>query len=332
MNPKRYLIFGFALLGTVSGQPPENASNNLPYFELRRDDRPITVQQTATDAQGGFSITRGGPECRKNENLSFFYAPSPRRIETRVNNTQIQSNVVLRTQPKEGGADAQDEAVLDFFGGSLGLNEETFCPRNVERDEAQKVIIVEGRTTIRGGPLLYQNATGQGTMTGPVALNRREEDDSPALQADARRMDFNVDNDITTLRGDVTVESDGRTSRAEVLELDEEAGFAVLRGNPATSRDEEGEVSGQVIEYDLDNNDVVVTSGVQGSFSIDLGEGEEATLPDLDTSLSSPDSGDTGDTGDLDNTDDASGTTDDESGSEAFPSEDEVDQTYTDEP
>ncbi len=273
-------------LGAAQAQAPEKAGttdNNLPYFELQRDDRPITVQQTASDAQGGIAVTRGGSTCRKNENISFFYAPKPREVETKVNNTVIRSNAVLRSQPKDGGAEAQDEAVLDFFPGSLGYDAEAGCPRNVKRDKTGRVTVTEGRTTVNGSGLLYTNADGEGKMTGPIKLERRKEGDSPALTASSKAMDFNIDDDITTLRGDVRVESDGRTSRAEVLELDEEAGFAILRGNPATSEDEDGKVRGRVIEYDLDSNDVIVTGGVQGSFDIDMGEGE--SLPEVDTSF-----------------------------------------------
>ena len=82
------------------------------------------------------------------------------------------------------------------------------------------------------------------------------------------------------LKGNVKVESDGRTSGAETLELDEEAGFAILRGKPAWSRNADGRVEGEVIEYDLDSNDVVVTSGVQGTFTLETG-GEETSLPSL---------------------------------------------------
>ena len=60
--------------------------------------------------------------------------------------------------------------------------------------------------------------------------------------------------------------------------MDEEAGFAILRGNPARSRDENGVVAGQVIEYDLNSNDVVVRGGVEGTFELDTG-GAETSLP-----------------------------------------------------
>ncbi len=257
--------------------PPEAAIDaNLPSFGLTRGERPITVQQTALDEEGGIAITRGGAACREDENISFFYAPDPKRIDTTVDNTRIRSSIVFRSQPKEGGAEAQDRAVLDFYGGSLGVNEETGCPRNLERDAAQRVVITEGRTTVEGGPLRYENSSGIGEMDGPVDLERRATDDSPALTASAAYFLFNVDTDLQTFRGGVEVESDGRTSEADSLVLDEEAGFAVLRGSPARSRDEEGEVAGSVIEYDLDTNDVVVTQGVEGTFTLDLGDDEPA--------------------------------------------------------
>ena len=73
--------------------------------------------------------------------------------------------------------------MLDFFGGSLELNDETGCPRNVKRNARQQVVITEGRTTVNGSSLVYQNATGVGDMAGPVELSRRASGDSPALSA-----------------------------------------------------------------------------------------------------------------------------------------------------
>ena len=285
----RPLLVTLALPVLLGAAAQPEGGINLPSFELQRDDRTITVQQTARDGEGGISITRGG-DCREEQDISFYYAPDPKRLDTRVNNTRIRSNVVLRSQPKEGGAEAQDRAVLDFFGGSLELNDETGCPRNVKRKARQQVVITEGRTTVNGSSLVYQNATGVGDMAGPVELSRRASGDSPALSASSSRLSFNVDDDIQTLRGNVQVESEGRTSEADVLELDEEAGFAVLRGNPARSRDEDGEVAGQIIEYDLDSNDVVVRQGVEATFEIDVGdEGEsETALPGFGGSEDNP--------------------------------------------
>ena len=111
------------------------------------------------------------------------------------------------------------------------------------------------------------------------------------------------------------MESDGRVSRAQRLELDEETGFAVLTGSPATSEDEEGTVSGELIEYDLDSNDVVVRGegSVRASLNIDLGDAEpgsetggSALGEDLDEDLGEEGGDDSGE-GDSGDDDDENG-------------------------
>ena len=115
------------------GAPPEAPPNaNLPSFELTRGERPITVQQTALDEEGGIAVTRGGSSCRDDENISFFYAPDPKRIDTTVDNTRIRSSIVFRSQPKEGGAEAQDRA-LKRRAGELGVSEAEVVRRALAR-------------------------------------------------------------------------------------------------------------------------------------------------------------------------------------------------------
>ncbi|ADI16048.1 hypothetical protein [Truepera radiovictrix] len=279
--PRRFApaAVGLALSGALVSAAPGGAAPldaNLPSFELRRGDRTIVVQQTATDAEGGIAIPRGG-NCRDGFDLSFYYAPEPKLIETTVGELRISSRVVLREQPRserttEGG-DAQDEAVLDFFGGSLELNPETLCPDNLVRNPEDRVTLREGRTTVQGGALRYDNASGIGEMRGPIALERRAAGEAPALQASSNALLFNVDDELQTLRGGVRVEAEGRVSEADELELDEQAGVAVLRGSPARSRDAEGEVSGEVLVYDLESNDVVVRGSVRATLTLEDGVG-----------------------------------------------------------
>jgi hypothetical protein len=268
-------LVGLVLGAAPPGEAPLDA--NLPSFELRRGDRTIVVQQTATDAEGGIAIPRGG-NCREGFDLSFYYAPEPKFIETTVGDLHIRSRVVLREQPRRDrtaeGGDAQDEAVLDFFGGSLALDPETVCPDELVRDPNDRVTLREGRTTVQGGALRYNNASGLGEMRGPIALERRAAGEAPALQASANALLFNVDDEVQTLRGAVRVEAEERVSEAEELELDEQAGVAVLRGSPARSRNAEGEVSGEVLVYDLDSNDVVVRGSVQATLTLEGGVGQ----------------------------------------------------------
>ncbi len=267
----RLSVFFVGLLGLALAQ---DAPLTRSQLTIDRNDTEIRVVQNGRSDQGAEFIP-SNPGCEEGQSLGVVYAPPPGFVETVVNDTRIVSTVALLRRPDE----AEDEETLELFDGSLELDPATLCPTNVQRTE-ETITVTEGRTTTTGRTFFYNNATGIGDMDGPINLERVEEGDSPALTASSRDLAFNVDSDLTTLQGNVEVASDGRTSRSERLELDEETGFAVLTGSPATSRNEEGVVSGELIEYDLDSNDVVVRGegSVRASLDIDLGDAEPQPL------------------------------------------------------
>ena len=264
------VLFVVTVMSLAAAQEQDTRSQ----ITIDRNDKVIRVIQNSEGADGG-EFLASNPGCDENADVGVVYAPAPGFVETLVNNTRITSTIALLTNPK----DTEGEETLELFDGSLELDPDTLCPANIVRGE-EKVTVTEGRTTTTGQTFLYNNANGIGEMAGPVDLQRAEEGASPALDARSSNLAFDVDNDLTTLQGNVVVESEGRTSRSERLDLNEEAGFAVLTGTPATSRTEEGEVRGELIEYDLNSNDVVVrgSGSVQASFNIDLGENEPANV------------------------------------------------------
>lgn len=269
----------------------QEQADTRPKLTLTRENKTIQVIQNGRSA-GGAQFIPTNPQCREGFSVGTVYAPKPGFVETLVDNTRITSAIALLNRP-EG---TEEEEKLELFGGTLGINDD-LCPINIKRSQEADITITEGRTTTKGKSLVYDNATGIGEVSGPIQLNRRKEGNSPALTASSSRLIINIDDDTQTLRGNVTVESEGRISEADVLELDEEAGFAILRGNPARSRNEDGVVAGQVIEYDLDSNDVVVRGGVEATFELDTG-GEETTLPSFGGSAEDLGTGDeTEDTG-----------------------------------
>ena len=109
-------------------------------------------------------------------------------------------------------------------------------------------------------------------LSGPVALERTAEGDSPALSVTADEgLTFDGDEDVSTFRGNVQTTSEGRVSSADTLEYNEAAGVAILRGSPARSQEGDDVVEGSVIEYDIDSNDVVVREKVKAVFEYDRG-------------------------------------------------------------
>ena len=89
----------------------------------------------------------------------------------------------------------------------------------------------------------------------------------------------------------MTIESDGRTSKADEMDYDDANSIAVLRGNPATS-EKDGELfQGKVITYFLDSNDVQVEGDIQGELELDIGD---STLRPARGDVGGEDAGDTG--------------------------------------
>src|SRR5690606_2416056 len=132
------------------------------------------------------------------------------------------------------------------------------------------VVIEQGRTVVVGRGLLYENASGVATMSGPVALERAPEGEGDVVTATADGLAFDLETDRSTLEGNVRVTAGERVSDADTLELDEAAGPATLRGNPASSTEGENVLEGNTLLYSLDSNDVIVQGGVRGTLEIDL--------------------------------------------------------------
>lgn len=107
-------------------------------------------------------------------------------------------------------------------------------------------------------------------MSGPIALERDAGEGKEPLHATADAMEFAVGAQRATLTGNVSVVSEDRTTTGERLELDEEAGTAILTGNPARSVKGEDVLSGNRLLYYLDSNDVVVLGNVSGELDVDL--------------------------------------------------------------
>ncbi len=241
----------------------------------RENDDPIQIIQNAADAEGAQFIL-GNPNCKDEVRVSTFLAPAPGFVEMLINDMRITSAVALVDKPTaEGGGSGgaantpAENETIEMFGGSLELND-TRCPENVQRSTAADVTIEQGRSTTKGTLLNYDNATGKGDLSGPVALERTAEGDSPALSVTADDgLTFDGDEDVSTFRGNVQTTSEGRVSSADTLEYNEAAGVAILRGSPARSQEGDDVVEGSVIEYDIDSNDVVVSEKVKAVFEYD---------------------------------------------------------------
>ena len=94
---------------------------------------------------------------------------------------------------------------------------------------ADGVRVERGRLEADGPGLIYSETTGLGVMSGPAAVvvaPTDEEDDPVNIGAD--EVTFDVDTDVSTSRGNVTLESGNQSAVAEELVFEEERNLAKL--------------------------------------------------------------------------------------------------------
>jgi lipopolysaccharide export system protein LptA len=231
---------------------------------VERGERTLLVEQRALAADGARSIL-GNERCEPGARVTLFYGPPPGYVQTTVDETTLTSTIAIVRVPIEGDGDE----TLELFGGRATISR-AGCLEEVDDADAERVVLAQGRTVVRGTRFFLDQDTDVAEMTGPVELERRNADGGVALEATARELSFDIASERSTLAGDVVVRSDERVSTADRLELDEAAGLAFLTGAPAVSRRGEDEVRGETLRYDLETDDVVVTGSVRGTFTVDL--------------------------------------------------------------
>ncbi|WP_295814944.1 LptA/OstA family protein [uncultured Deinococcus sp.] len=104
------------------------------------------------------------------------------------------------------------------------------------------VVVTRGRLTAKGGKLAYSEATGQGIMTGTPSATfvpaNKEDGDNVAIQA--TQMSLDVDNNVSTSTGSVSLTNGTQTGKADKLVFDEDKELAQLTGTPSLTRAAKG--------------------------------------------------------------------------------------------
>ncbi len=246
---------------------------------LERADARIEVVNRGRADQGARSILdlAGCLEERPADRSNLFYAPDEGVTTTVVQEggepTRITAPLTIVVRPPrhadEDGADgngAPDEAeTIEALDATATFGRPP-CLETVETAASPRVTLEQGRTTATGSRFFLDRDSDVGELDGPVSLERAAEGDGDPVGAEAERLRFDVGAGRSTLTGAVRVRSGERVSEADELELNEEEGVAILRGDPAVSRLGEDEVRGRRLAYDLETNDVVVEDGVSGRF------------------------------------------------------------------
>ena len=172
--------------------------------------------------------SEGGTQT--SENLRYgplvYNHPEPEGVTATVSNLSIYASNARLAAP-EGVliAEAEGQRTASFADG---------------------VRVERGRLEADGPGLVYSETTGLGVMAGPAAIvvaPTDEEDDPVNIGAD--EVTFDVDTDVSTSRGNVTLESGNQSAVAEELVFEEERNLAKLTSEggqvTVTRQDDDGD-------------------------------------------------------------------------------------------
>lgn len=259
-------------------------------------ERRILVMRTGTKDETGVYTICGArdDDPEGTPNLGVFSEQEAGGIRITIDKNVIRVPLAQVTQrpPKndEEGSDGRIEA----SAGTAKLLEAapegardrlSLCGVEVKPQPAPNTVFVtQGKTQLKGQKLVYDEDDGIARIDGPITFERVN--DKEPLSGSSERIDVNVDEESTTLIGNVILTSKGgRVSKAPRVEYDDTTNTARLYGTPeqaATSTKGTDTISltqGYIL-YDLDTSNVVARADGEGNIT-----GE---FQDSDTSSPAP--------------------------------------------
>lgn len=266
MRPARRVTLA---LGTVACAGAVWAlAQTVTTFTLVRDDTELLISNHALAADGARSIGNN-LNCEEGQRLTIVYGPTPGHVETLVEDARLTSSLAVIRTPRDA-EEGEGAETLELTDAVVTFSRPGCIEESVPSDDPT-VVLVQGRTTVEGTRFFLDRDADVGVMDGPISLTRVGETDADeALTATSNSMSFAVGEQRATLEGGVQVTSQERSTTGDTLELDEEAGTAILTGSPARSVKGTDVLQGNRLLYYLDSDDVVVIGNVTGEIEIEL--------------------------------------------------------------
>lgn len=207
--------------------------------------------------------------CEEGIVQTIFYDPDG-GVQLEIGRTtSVQATAAILRRPQGQLTENDDESTIEMLDARLVFDERPPCIQSVQHSEQQRVRLTQGSATILGTKFFLNRETRMAEVHGPILVERPLVEEPGTLTITADHLQYDLENEVSILSGDVLVTSPNRTSEAEKLVLDEENGVATLTGSPARSVEGRSSVEGERLLYYLDSGDVVVLGGLKGVLEID---------------------------------------------------------------
>ncbi|AWN24424.1 OstA family protein [Deinococcus irradiatisoli] len=266
----------------------EGANVTLTRKAKDGKERVIKIVRTGlTDDTGIFaSCTPQDSDPAGSPTLSVFSETGPGGIQVTVDKNLIRAPLAIVTQQESGDGHIEMSAGTARFldeppeGQTDRLSR---CAVEAKPQPAPDTVFVkQGRTDLKGKTLTYDESDGVARIDGPITFERSAEagkPDSDKLSGTSERIEVNVDNETTTLVGQVVLKNGARTSTAARVDYDDAANVAVLRGEagkPAESVDGKDVIRAPVLRYNLDLNTVIALRSEDTPITGEFDDGDPA--------------------------------------------------------
>ncbi|TSA86383.1 OstA family protein [Deinococcus detaillensis] len=281
-----------------SSAAPDTApadSGDQPTIELTRkgDDgkqRVIVIVRTGNDAAGIAVTCAPQDDEPADAPIVVVYSDSSvGGVQVTVDKNLIRAPLAVITKQgqKEGESSKGGDGHIEMSAGTAQFLDEppqgktdrlSRCAVQADPKPApDTVFVTQGRTSLKGQSLVYDESDGVARIDGPITFDRAPATGKPEterLTGNSERIEVNVDKETTTLVGAVVLQNAGRVSKAERVDYDDAANVAILRGSPeapAESVNGQEVICALVIRYNLDLNTVYAEGQIGGQFSDDAG-------------------------------------------------------------
>ncbi|GAA4004956.1 LptA/OstA family protein [Deinococcus rubellus] len=261
-----------------SGDAQEGANVTLTRKAKDGKERVIRIVRTGlTDDTGIFaSCTPQDSDPAGSPTVSVFSETGPGGIQITVDKNLIRAPLALVTQQEGGDGHIEMSAgTARFLDNPPEGKTDRLSRCAVQADPKpapDTVFVTQGRTSLQGQTLVYDESDGVARIGGPITFERAPapgKSEADRLTGNSERIEVDVDKETTTLAGKVVLKNGARTSTADRVEYDDAANVAVLRGMPgALAQSVNGQeiICAMIIRYNLDLNTVTAVDKISGQF------------------------------------------------------------------
>lgn len=188
--------------------------------------------------------------------------PAPYRVNVRFGKDARAYGALALVEKIKDGSET-----VSLDGGSAQYFEKEDRLEIKPQAAPKAVEVIQGKSTVFGSRLDYNNDTGEAVISGPNEINRTGE---KPLKGQSKMMVYSVDDETLKMFGDIKLEQNGRTTTATSALVREKDGVAYLFGSeaqPVVSTDKNGTAKGIRLRYNLDTGDVVVEQPAGSEFN-----------------------------------------------------------------